>query len=291
MSRRPSASDTMKELLPLEEEAKTFRGKRDSLNEEARIWAEKRDQLNGKFKRMTEDIQTLKKKRDTLNDEVKRLKAKRDEARAKIAEKRKRLDELKQKIESLRRQTSTSYPEAKETMRALDWKIQTTPMLAKEENKLISRIKKLDAELTLHKKARDLEARVTELRAEIGALKIQADTIHGELSKFAEESEVYHKKMMEIVETASKVKGEADNAHKSYVDLKNKAADAHKEYIERLNRIRQIEYQTRTEEELERQKKIDEAKTKREETASEKLRKGQKISFEEFKLLVEQGKV
>ena len=206
-------------------------------------------------------------------------------------EKRKELDDVKQKIESLRKQTSTTYPEAKETMQALDWKIQTTSMPTKEENKLISRIKKLEAELTVHKQIRELEAVATELKAEIGTLKIQADTIHSELSKLAEESEVYHRKMMEIVEAASKVKGEADSAHKSYVELKNLAADAHREYMERLDRIEQVEYRTRTHEELERQKKVDEAKKKREETASQKLRKGQKLSFEEFKLLVEQGKV
>jgi len=289
MSRQPS--DIVEELLPSEGELKGLRGKRDDLNEEARKWAEKRDQLNEKFRGMTEEIQTLKKKRDDLNNEVKRLKGKRDEARSRIAERRKELDELKRKINSLRKQTSTSYPEAEETMQALDWKIQTTSMPAKEENKLISRIKKLEADITLHKQARDLEAKVMELRAEIGSLKIQADTIHSELSKLAEESEVYHKKMMEIVETASKVKGEADNAHKSYVDLKNRATDTHKEYMERLNRIQQIEYQTRAAEESARQKKIDEAKMKRDEIASQKLKKGQKLSFEEFRLLVEQGKV
>jgi len=136
-----------------------------------------------------------------------------------------------------------------------------------------------------------METRATELRAEIGALKIQADAIHGELSKLAEESEVYHKKMMEIVETASKVRSEAHNAHKNYVELKNKAAEAHKEYMERLTQVEQIEYRARVKEGLERQKKIDEVKAKREETASQKLKRGQKLSFEEFKLLIEQGKV
>jgi len=271
----------------LDEKIISYRARRNQLDDQAKLLARKRDELNEQFQKLKEQIQQLKEKRDSLNLQVRELKAKREEAKKKLDAKRNEADSIKNTILKLEKRASGSYSGLKKRMQELEWKIQTNPLSAKEEARLIAQIKELESQVVVHDKIRELRDRMIMLQAEINAARLSANGAHEKLSKIAEESEVYHEKMIEVVKQASDLKFMADEAHLSYTQIKREADEAHLEYI----RAKELKQRIITEDQMTRFKKQQEVKKKTEDMAEEKLRRGEKLSLDEFRALVEKGVV
>jgi len=275
----------------LEEQVSTSRNQRNELNKEAKKLAETRDELNEKFKRLKEEIQTVKNKRNELNAQVQSLKAKRDEARAVVSRNRAEVKALTEKLRALDTQAPGTYQSTKKDLEKLEWQIQTTPLSQREEYKLISRVKELEGQLAILKKKKEIEKKIAKLHNESKSIELQANIIHKRLTELAEESEVYHKRMMEIVSSATELKKKADEAHHAYMNTRTQGDNAHLEYVAKLGMIKELEDQIRSYYEAEEALKEEEIRKKIEDLATNKLKKGKKLTFEEFKLLVDRGAV
>jgi uncharacterized coiled-coil DUF342 family protein len=105
------------------------------------------------------------------------------------------------------------------------------------------------------------------------------------------DSEVYHKKMMEVVSSATGLKRKADEAHQAYITSRTKGDNAHIEYLSRIAMIKELENQIRNYYESEQTQKEDEVQKKIEDLSTNKLKKGKKLTFEEFKFLVDRGAI
>jgi uncharacterized coiled-coil DUF342 family protein len=287
MAQALSTEQLIDRIKVLEEQSVTLRDQRDQLNQEAKEWVKKRNQLNERFKKIIEEVKACKSKRDELNRQVKDLKTRRDEAKKTLEEKRKLVADLKEKFLKLQKQVSEDPSAIKNKINELEWKIQTTPLKQKEGHQLIGQVKALESKLIWHEQAQELKTKLAELRSEIEALKARSKAAHEELMKAVKESEVYHKKMIELVKTASQVKAEADGAHKSYIKIKEKADETHRRYLHNLSQIKEIKQKI---EGLHRLKQNEIIKSL-EESAVNKLKKGKRLSFEEFKVLVERGAI
>lgn len=271
----------------LDEKIISSRTKRNQLDNEAKLLARKRDELNEQFQRLKERIQELKEKRDSLNLQVRELKEKREEARRKLDAKRAEAESVKNTIISLEKRASGSYSGLKKRMQELEWKIQTNSLSAKEEARLIAQIKKLEAQVVVYDKIRELRDRMIMLQAEMNAARLMANEAHEKLSEIAKESEVYHERMIEVAKEASDLKSEADEAHLSYAEIKRQADEAHLEYI----KAKESRQKIIVEDQMSRLKKQQEVRKKVEDIAEEKLRRGEKLSLDEFRALVEKGAV
>ena len=84
------------------------------------------------------------------------------------------------------------------------------------------------------------------------------------------------------------LKAEADNAHQKYVEPSKKADVLHQRYRELLQKIKDLKQKQRRIEEAKQAKRqkqlLEEARKK----ALEKMKRGEKLTWEEFKLLAEQ---
>lgn len=271
----------------LDEKIISSRTRRNQLDEQAKLLARKRDELNEQFQKLKEQIQELKEKRDSLNLQVRELKAKREEARRRLSDKRNEADSVRKTIAGLEKRASGSYSNLKKRMQELEWRIQTNPLSTKEEARLIAQIKGLESQVVVHDKIRELKDRLIMLQAKTNAARLSANEAHEKLSKIAQDSEIYHGKMIEVVKQASDLKSKADEAHLDYVQVKRKADEAHLEYVS----AKELKQKIITEDQMVRLKKQQEVKKKTENVAEEKLKKGERLSLDEFRALVEKGVV
>jgi uncharacterized coiled-coil DUF342 family protein len=248
--------------------------------------SKKRDALNGEVKNLSEEIKKLREKRDELNTRVKELKIKRDELRAQAAEKRETLSKVLQQTQQMSEQLKGSVAELYKQINSLEWYIQTNPLAPKTERSIIAKISALEVNLAKHKGLRNVKDKLLQLRVEVGALRIQAQSTHEELIKIAEESEKIHNAMQELTKTMISKRKEADLAHAEFLEK----SQARREAVSKLRA--NLEYMDQLRSKIGKAKesprlKGEKLKSKYKEAANEKLRTGGKLSFEEFQALME----
>jgi len=271
----------------LDEKIVSLRIIRNRLDDQTKSLAGKRDELNSQFQKLRKQIQELKTKRDSLNRQVRELKEEREEARKKLVARRGETDSVKKVILNLEKRASGSYSELRKRMDDLEWTIQTNALSPKEEARLIGQIKGFESRVVVHEKIRELKDKTILLHAGIGAARLKANEAHGKMSELVKESELYHEKMLEVVEQASDIKARADEIHREYVQLKKQADEAHLGYVKTKEERERIV----REDQMKRLKKQQEVKQRIESNAEGKFKRGEKLSLDEFRTLVEKGLV
>ena len=257
-----------------------------TLRKQADECANRRDALNGEVKALSEEVKKLKAKRDELNARVKELKTKRNELRAQAAEKREALSKVLQQTQQMSDQLKGSVAELYKQINSLEWYIQTNPLAPKTERSIIAKISALEVDLAKHKGLRNVKGKLLQLRVEVGALRIQAQATHEELTKLAEESENVHNSMQEIAKKLIAKRQEADAAHSEFLaknQVRREAIAKLKENLEKMDHLRAKIGEAKQSPRL----KGEQLKSKYKEAANAKLRVGGKLSFEEFQALME----
>jgi uncharacterized coiled-coil DUF342 family protein len=269
----------------------SLKEKRDKLNLEARGWAEKRNSLHEKIKALRTEVAELKEKRDALNEKVKELKNLREQARAKRKEKHTQILKLKEKLERLAEKgSSRDMRDIESEIERLEWKIQTTPLPVREEKMLIEQVRVLETQLSIHRRIQKLNNALFELQTEEKALETRANLHHEKLSELAEQSQSFHEKMVKLLDEIDTLRVKADAAHQRYVEIKQQAQTVHKEQMELLRQFKSLKEELRRAEERKQAKRQRELRKDLVKKASEKLKRGEKLTWEEFKILAEKKK-
>ncbi|MGA2791676.1 MAG: hypothetical protein ABSF00_13035 [Candidatus Bathyarchaeia archaeon] len=277
-----------RELETLKERNDARRAKINLLREQIEEIVKKRDTLNSEVKRTSEEIRKVREKRDSLNAKVKELKDKRDALRVLASQKREALSKLLEQARRISEQLQGSMSELSRQIKGLEWFIQTNPLSTKAERNLVAKIGALEVDLAKHKGLRNVKDKLLQLRVEVGALRLQAQATHEELTKVAEESEKIHAAMQELVKILVAKKKEADAKHSEYLEKNQERRDVVAELranLERMDKVRAQIGEAKTIPKL----KAEKLKSKYKEAANEKVRTGGKLSFEEFQALMDDG--
>jgi phosphoserine phosphatase len=173
----------------------------------------------------------------------------------------------------------------------LEWKIQTTSLSVNEEKLLIDQVRVLETQLSFHKQMQELGNALFELQTEEKALETRANLHHEKLSELAEQSQSFHEKITEILSKVDVLRVEADAKHQKYVEFKQQAQTVHQEQTGLLRQIKSLREELRQMEEKKQAKRQRELRKDLMEKASEKLKQGEKLTWEEFKILAEKKKV
>jgi uncharacterized coiled-coil DUF342 family protein len=277
---------------------------------------DQRNQLNDKVKQTRQEIDALKTERDTINEKVKLLKQQRDEIRVKTAPITEKMDAIKEKIAELKKQVPReSQQELQEEHDAIEWKIQTTSLDLQEEKGLIENVKQLEILLSSYKKIDARYKKMKELMAQRQAIEAEADVFHNELTDLAKKSQEIHSQMIEKVNAAKVTRAQADSLHQSYVKTKEDILQIHVKIAELTGQIQglraamreedkarrlaaQQAYQERQLADKDRQaadkekrqvvkEKEKAIKEKLGAEARDKLQKGEKLSWNEFQLVMD----
>lgn len=205
-------------------------------------------------------------------------------------EKREQILELQEKIRALNEEKPEgNLRQVEREIENIDWKIQTTSLSVKEEQDLVNQVRQLEAHLSVHKQIKKVKEKLFELRTDEKKFGTEAKTLHGKLSELAEQSQKIHEQMLEALDKARKLQVEADDVHQKYVETKQQAQKLHQKCVELLEKIRTIERdlkETADKKQAERQSEIQKELEKR---ALAKLKRGEKLLWEEFQILAEKG--
>jgi uncharacterized coiled-coil DUF342 family protein len=257
-----------------------------SLRNEIETLLKERDLLNAEVKKIADDVKQLRNKRDSLNSRVKEFKIKRDELRVAATKKRQALSQLLEQAQKSSGKVPGNMSDLTKQITRLEWEIQTNPLDPKTERNMITKIAELEKHLAKHKVLKGVRDRLLRLRMEVGTLRIQAQSTHQELTKYAEESEKAHKEMVEKVRLLSEKKKEADGKHGAFLEKnkqRNEAITTLRNNISRIELVRNQIGDIKTSGKTEKAEKV---KSQYKEAAEEKIRTGGKLSFEEFQALM-----
>ncbi len=272
-----------KKIRELHQQLAPLREEHDKLNSEAKERAGKRNALHKQIKRLRAKAHKLKQKRDELNTRVQELKTLREEANKKRREKRAQILKLREEIRTLtEKKLSRRMDNIKMEIEKLEWKIQTKPLTLKEEKVLIDQIRPLENQLLVYKKLQKSKDDLDELRTEEEEFESKAKTYHKEILELAEQSQELHKEMLEALNEAATLQSEADEAHQRFWEAKQKARSLHQRIEPLREELHQMIEENKARHELELRKGL-------EERALEKLKRGEKLTWEEFKVLAEKG--
>lgn len=277
-------------IAELNRELATLNEDHDRLSLEAKKWAERRDSIHGQVKSLRTEAADLKEKRDKLNARVQELKTLREQAKTELRERNAQILELKAKLGVLmEKKPPKSMHEIQKEIESLEWRIQTTHLTLEEEKSLIDRVRPLEAQLLVHNQILKLKDALVKLKTEREALGFKAKLYHERLSELAEQSQAFHETMLEILNRIHAFQAEADTAHQKYVQTKQQAQDFRQKHVNLSHQIKILKQKLHQAEEERQAKRRLEIRKELEEKALEKLSRGGKLTWEEFKILAEQG--
>ncbi|UCE43735.1 MAG: hypothetical protein JSV57_05130 [Candidatus Bathyarchaeota archaeon] len=260
----------------------TLREELDKLDSEAKEWARKRNSLHAQIRKLHTKAKKLKQKRDALNIRVQQLKTKRDEANKNRREKHAQILKLEEELRGTQRKPSKDMEYLQTEIKKLEWRIQTTPLALKEEEILINKIRPLEHQLLIHKKLQTLRESLHELRTEEKEIESKAETYHTDLLELAEQSQGLHKEMLEALNEADTLQSEADALHQNSLGTEQRAQDLYQQAELIREELHRMEEENKARHETELRKGL-------EKRALEKLKQGEKLTLEEFKILTEKG--
>ncbi len=250
----------------------------------------------------------MKTERDIINEKVKLLKQQRDDIRAKTTPITDEINAIKEKIAELKKKLPRErQQDLQEELDAIEWKIQTTSLDLQEEKRLIENVKQLEILLSSYKKIDLKYKKIKELLAQRRTLEAEADIFHKELTDSAKKSQDLHSQMIEKVNAAKVSKAQADSLHQAYVKTKEEIVLFQVKIAELTGQLRGLRASMREEDKArqianqqaikEKQKAIKETQQATKEKqqaikdklgaeARDKLQKGEKLSWNEFQLVM-----
>jgi uncharacterized coiled-coil DUF342 family protein len=275
------------QISSINEEIDILREQTREANAQIKKYIEKRDKLHQEVKQAHEEINQLKAQRDGLNEKVKTLKQQRDAVRANMTPIMDEVNALDEKIaEQKKKLPRVSQRELQTELDAIEWKIQTTSLDLKEENKLIENVKELEIQLSGYKKIDKHHKKINQLIAHRKTFDAQADAYHKELTELAQKSQELHAILMEKLNAAKIKRKEADSLHQSFIKLKEQNAPIYEKIRELTEQLKSLRASAKEEDKAKRIVAEQAIKEKLGSQAREKLQKGEKLNWDEFQLLM-----
>jgi uncharacterized coiled-coil DUF342 family protein len=280
--------------------ARDIKQQREGFNRKVTSIANKRNLLNEQVKELIKTAKEEREKRDKCNETISKIKEKKlllvKEVEG-FEEQAKRLDKqlngIQEKKDQPKRRSDLSARKIRRSIQELEWKIQTTSNLTiSEERDIVEKIARLEQKFReVHETdvvARDLKT----ILSRINVLKARFRGLDNELRSQARESRFHHKTMIQAFKNADILRKQADELHAQFLESKEHANSIHNEYlsyIREISNLRQAinknKQKFRAQQDAQRREKIEE-KT---EDARKKFEEGRKLSFEEFRTLIDKG--
>ncbi|MHA2252590.1 MAG: coiled-coil protein [Candidatus Kariarchaeaceae archaeon] len=258
-----------------------------------------RDKQNQSVKELFEEARVSREKRDEVNEDVKLNKALRDLRKEDADKTLTELEKLEEKMKDMGinpKGRGKRRGIAKQ-IRELEMKIETTGNLnPTQEKELIDRIEKLTGDIGQLEVADEKRDEIRVIQKRLRTLRGEALSHHKEVKKLASQSQDYHDVMLEKIKEARGIRIDADKNHKEVVETSEKIKELRKEINGISSETDKIRKQLGEETAAERKKRrVTEAKQREEDLSDqatkvlERYKAGEKLGFEEFKLLISRG--
>ncbi len=281
-----NARDIKQQRAELNRKVTTIANKRNQLNEQvkeiivsAKEEREKRDQCNQLISEIKEKKTILLKELEGFNEQIKRLEEQLDQSQEKSSEQKRRPNIPTRRI--------------RKQIQDLEWKLQTTSNIAiNEEREIVDQINRLEQRF---REARESDVISRDLKAIYNRTRVLRGKLRGldrDLRTKAHESRIHHKAMIQAFKNADVFRKQADDLHSQFLEAKKQANLIHNEYLTHIREINKTRQFINKNKQKYRQKQDEERREKlkvKTEDAKKKFDQGRKLSFEEFRTLINKG--
>lgn len=286
-------------LQELEEQAYTERTKRDELNLKVKEISSKIREKRRTISSLIEELKKLREERNQLLKELRSKKSEKDAIKDKLAELKVARKEIVSKMREIRTLFNNRIPE-KETLiqelEKLEWEYQTTPLPVEIEEEYIRKIETLRAKIRMLKEYDDLRDKYSLNSSVMEKLVEILEKFRKEMNNLYVRIQELNTKIKESSEKIASIKTEINELVQYRETLREQAGEHHRKYINLLSEIRNIKDELTRLEFLAKASKIAvvvekrrKKMRKRAEEIYEKYKKGETLTLDEFKLLMEFG--
>jgi uncharacterized coiled-coil DUF342 family protein len=270
----------------------TLREKRDELNTTAQQLVKERDALNAQVAEWLSKARDHREKRDEYNQKVAEFKAKRDEIYTKLKDRVDDHQNSENEAEDAQKKATTPTHVLRRKVRELDWSLQTQVLDLKREREIIEQIAELEEELKVAEAAAEKRKESAKARTEIEDLRLLMNAHHNSVLEFARLSQEENQLMIEAYAEVDTLRKRADEAHRQYLETRREADETHRRFIEakqESSRLRKELGEFRVRRRVEKLQEIEDRLEEKASQALEKFKRGERLTMEEFSLLMKRG--
>ena len=280
------------ELAEIEAEAREYQRERDKLNERTSLLARERNELNNKGNEYFQEIRKLKNKNRHISTELAELRFEKEANFEQLHLIREELKPLQEALDKMKDHHNIPYHSLRREQRDLEWKLQTTVLKMEEERHLVERIAALQKELKPAEEQENIRTEIIQRRKRARALRARIDFIKARIPELMAQSRPLREKVMELSGKANEIRKAADEKHSAFLEAKAQADAMHQKFIEKLKQVKACRGQLYGVKGALRKKRSDATRrllNKTAESAVDKWKAGEKLTMDEFKLLVQKG--
>jgi uncharacterized coiled-coil DUF342 family protein len=259
---------------------------------EAERWDNERKEIYKQIRVLREEANKFKQKRDLVNRTVQQLKNLREQTKKECDKKNTMRLLLNKNMSSLiEKNVFENRFVLQKEIEELEWKIQTNPLTLEEEKKIVEQVKILASQLFLHNKIQELKARLFSLQTDMNANKLAAKLSHKNLLSLVRKSKKNHERMLEILSQVQRCRDEVGVITQRYERARQQVQNLYQKRRKLLRQIRALKQKQKLINEEKRRARQFELSKKLEAEAFMKWKRGQKLTWEEFKILFDKKSI
>jgi uncharacterized coiled-coil DUF342 family protein len=277
------------ELSKLNRSLASLQQQLDLLNKKAEHWAEKRNAIHTQIKDLRSEAAKARDLRNAANAKAKAWKRKRNQTRALLTKKKEESRQLKRTLQRLNAKKPKRTVEAiRREKEQIEWRIQTSSLTLQEEKLLVEQVNQLETQLSIYEEIDNTSEKIRELQDQMEKMNAAATLSHTGVLDLAQRSQQFHQKTLKATEKIKALQVDADAFHQKFVQSRRKRGEIYAEYLEVKQRNETIKKEKAEKEEKEKREHREDARKQIKAKAQEKLERGEKLTWEEFKLLTDQ---
>jgi uncharacterized coiled-coil DUF342 family protein len=274
------------------------RAKRDEFNSTTQDLIRLIKETNGKIKEHLKKALEYREKRDSFNENVQGAKNNRITTQIALEELRKKLNEIKEKnkeLPSITKDQQLQIKKLKSAVRARNMEIETMPDLSShEEDRLIKEIEELEGKLGELSKGSDARREYGKVISQFPAYKNQLKKYHEEVIINSQESQKFHEMMLKEYSEVDALREKISQLEKALNENRKKADEFHNQllgFYKQRDTMRDEISNTVREVRIQRRKERGNVALIMRRIAKERMDRGEKLGFIEFRLLLEKNKI
>jgi uncharacterized coiled-coil DUF342 family protein len=274
-----------KEIAELREKIGELDRQIEEASKRMKLHAEERENIHAEMKRIREEVRNLKEEKARLIEEARVLRRDVRDLRQKLLNYIIEKKQLKGELKSLR--ISMDVNKIKRRLDEIDLYLASHRVSREEERRLFEEASRMEAMLLEYEKAlrinlslNELSPAMEQVKNELEEKRKRLDEVSSRISKIGAEMEALNQRY-------DALKAEADKHHASYVEARDVRDRLEAERILASSRVYELYRLLRGKREEIMKRRISEVKAKKKREAIEKLERGEKLDFEELKILME----
>jgi uncharacterized coiled-coil DUF342 family protein len=283
---------TNPELMGLYEQLDGLRNQMEDYYKKALEWKTERDNLNKMRSPLVTRLKEEREQRNCANEKVAELKVLKQGFSKELDEIKSLIDELNTRKRELISSLREDPDRVRERIRKLEWFLQTNVLSLSKENELVKEISLLEKRLAEAKLIEEIDAKLTPAIDRARAIKNKLTDLRTQMLEQVKVSQDHHTEAVNLMNQIGDLKKQADDAHNKYLEAFNSASltlsnlRKTQEKIRERNERAKLEKSRKNEERMKGQEqRIEQIATQ----ASEKVKKGGKLTMDELSVLVQKG--